>query len=376
MNASVVDIKQKKDSCLEVKTSTQQVIELCLERDEMAESLTSCISNKAKIFVVHGKKSYQSCGAKALLEEVVMRCGSEIVEFDGFSDNPKKEDVDRGVALFKHNEPDMIIGLGGGSVLDMAKLIRFYSQQTIPLLAIPTTSGTGAESTHFAVCYINGVKHSISDDEILPNRVILYPPFTFQNGKYLTSYTGFDALAQAIEAYWNINSTTESDEYALRAIDLIYSTLSKDVLTHEDRVNLLIGANYAGRAINITRTTVPHALSYTLTSKYGYPHGHAVALTFPYFFKYNVEGEAALYKGNDYQHFIAKMNRLCSLMGIGDDLYFAMKRFISQLGLSFDPMRDFDDTVVAKGINLERAKNTPIAINNDVILSAVKSIRE
>ena len=75
--------------------------------------------------------------------------------------------------------------------------------------------------------------------------------------------------------------------YALQAISLIYHLLSKEELMHDDRTQLLIGANYAGQAINITRTTLPHALSYTLTSKYGYPHGHAVALAFPYFFKYN-----------------------------------------------------------------------------------------
>lgn len=376
MNASVADIKNKNGSWLEVKFSTQQIIELCLDRENMANTLASCLENHARLFVVHGKRSYQSCGAKAMLDDVVLRSGSEMVEFDDFSENPKKDDVNSGLAMLKNNPPDLIIGLGGGSVLDMAKLIKYYSHQAIPLLAIPTTSGTGAESTHFAVCYINGVKHSISDNTILPNRVILYPPFTYQNGKYLTSCTGFDALAQAIEAYWNINSTTESDVCSLQAIDLIYPTLSKEMLSHEDRIKLLIGANYAGHAINITRTTVPHALSYTLTSKYGYPHGHAVALTFPFFFKYNLRGKAEFYRGIDYDQYVVKMNKLLSVLKMEDDPYVMMKSYIHRLGLSFDSERNFDDLVVAKGINLERAANTPISIDEDVIMDAVKSVRE
>lgn len=376
MNASIDNTELNGFSRLEVKSSSRQLIELCLEHDKMVESLASCLTKHGKLFVVHGKNSYQSCGAKALIDDVIVRCCSSLVEFDDFSENPKKKDVDRGVALFNQNAPDVIIAIGGGSVMDMAKLIRYYASQSKPLLAIPTTSGTGAESTQFAVCYIDGVKHSISDETILPDRAILYPPFTFNNSRYLTSCTGFDALAQAIEAYWNVHSTKESDMYALQAIRLIYPLLSKEELMHDDRTQLLLGANYAGQAINITRTTLPHALSYTLTSKYGYPHGHAVALAFPYFFKYNLEGNASCYRGNDYEEYVQKMSRLRSLMNIENDPYVMMKSYIQQLGLVFDPVRDFDNMVVAKGINLERAANTPFSVDEDIILAAVESIRE
>ena len=342
----------------------------------MMSALASLVENAGKLFVVHGKRSYYSCGAKALLEAITSRFVLECIEFDDFTENPKKEDVDVGVDLFVKAKSDMIIAVGGGSVMDMAKLIRYYAGSRHQLLAIPTTAGTGAESTQFAVCYINGVKHSISDQSILPDKVILYPAFTFDNSYYLTSCTGFDALAQAIEAYWNINATVESDEFALCAIQQIFPLLNKDILTPTDRKILLKGANDAGQAINITRTTVPHALSYTLTSRYGYPHGHAVALTFPFFFKYNIMCDRACYRGDDYKGYTSKMSNLRRLLCAGDDPFDAMKRYIRQIGLGYDKNRDFDDHIVADGINVERAKNSSIAIDEKVIKEAVKSIRD
>ena len=359
-----------------MKENNLQNIAFCLTDDEIIKSVASSVDGVKRIFLVHGHKSYHACGAKALFGRLAVLLDWDVVEYEDFSENPKKEDVDRGVNLALQCRPDAIVAVGGGSVLDMAKLVRHYSKLSCKLLALPTTAGTGAESTQFAVCYIDGVKHSISDNSILPDEVILYPPFTYANGRYLTACTGFDALAQAIEAYWNINSSADSDRYALRAIRCLFPLLAKERLENEDRDLLLRAANDAGRAINITRTTVPHALSYTLTSKYGYPHGHAVALTFPFFFKYNIEGTEDRYMGKDFEVYAVKMARLRSLLGIDDDPFTVMRQYIELLGLGFDPDRGFDDLVVAKGLNLERAKNTPIAINDEVVMAAVKSIRK
>lgn len=351
-----------------------QQIEFCKDREEFRNAFSTMIKGANRLLLLHGHRSYQSCGARDLVTELTETI--ETVEFEDFTENPKKKDVDLGVTLFNKCKPDVIVAIGGGSVMDMAKLIRYYSSSDTPVLAVPTTAGTGAESTQFAVCYIDGVKHSISDPSILPELVILYPPFTFANSRYLTSCTGFDALAQAIEAYWNINATTESDQIAISAIKKIYPLLIKEYLLPEERALLLVAANEAGKAINITRTTVPHALSYTLTSKYGYPHGHAVALTFPFFLKYYLEGSIDSYRGEDFDRYIEKMDLLNSLLNIGSDPFLTMKSYINQIGLGYDSNRDFDDIVVANGINLERAKNSPMVIDNHVIINAVQSIRE
>lgn len=351
-----------------------QLIEFCKNKEEFRTAFLSMIKDAKRLLLLHGHKSYQLCGAKDLLRE--FNEAIETIEFENFTENPKKEDVELGLKLFNQCKPDIIVAIGGGSVMDMAKLIRYYSYSDTPLLAIPTTAGTGAESTQFAVCYIEGVKHSISDISIQPELVILYPPFTFNNSEYLTSCTGFDALAQAIEAFWNVSATVVSDEFAVSAIKKIYPLLTKKGLLHDERASLLIAANEAGKAISITRTTVPHALSYTLTSKFGYPHGHAVALTFPFFLKYYLEGNKDLYRGKDYNKFVEKMDMLRSLLNINSDPFLTMKSYIYQIGLGFDPNKDFDDIVVTNGINLERAKNSPMIIDNELIVNAVKSIRE
>ena len=345
------------------------------DRQELDRVLSSIIDGVKSVFVVHGHGSYVSCGSSDVVAGLCKANHIVLSEFDDFALNPKRTDVDKGIDVFKKARPDLVMAVGGGSVMDMAKLIRHYSREHVTLVAVPTTAGTGAESTQFAVCYIDGIKHSISDESILPDVAVLYPPFTRDNGRYLTSCTGFDALAQAIEAYWNIHATDESDDYALRAIELIYDVLPKTTLSDKDREDLLLGANLAGRAINITRTTVPHALSYTLTSLYGYPHGHAVALTFPFFLRYYMQGGRAIYNGRDYDRYVEKMKKLSALLGVGDAPETVMRQYISRLGLGFDAERDFDDDVVAQGVNLERAGNSPMAINHDVLLAAVKSIR-
>jgi alcohol dehydrogenase class IV len=352
-----------------------QRISFVADRYELNRKLTSIVLGVKKLYVVHGRGSYVNCGAGDVVKDLCTANQIALCEFDEFTQNPKRSDVEKGVKALEEFHPDLMMAVGGGSAMDMVKLIRYYSGKSVRLIALPTTAGTGAESTQFAVCYIEGVKHSINNTTILPDEAILYPPFTFGNGRYLTACTGFDALAQAIEAYWNIHATDESDGYALKAIGLIYGLLPKSKLTEKDRKDLLLGANFAGRAINITRTTVPHALSYTLTSKYGYPHGHAVALTFPFFVRYYMEGNSSRYNGRDYERHVMKMKKLAHLLGIKDSSDAVMREYISRLGLGFDTERDFDEAVVARGINLERASNSPMVITDDVLMAAVKSIR-
>lgn len=352
-----------------------QRISFVADRYELNRKLTSIVLGVKKLYVVHGRGSYVNCGAGDVVKDLCTANQIALCEFDEFTQNPKRSDVEKGVKALEEFHPDLMMAVGGGSAMDMAKLIRYYSGKSVRLIALPTTAGTGAESTQFAVCYFDGIKHSINDATILPDEAVLFPQFTFGNPPYLTACTGFDALAQAIEAYWNIHATHESDDYAVKAINLIYDLLPKGCFTERDRENLLLGANYAGRAINITRTTVPHALSYTLTSKYGYPHGHAVALTFPFFVRYYMDGKLRNYRGENYGRYMMKMKKLAHILGINDSSDDVMRDYILRLGLGFDPDREFDEIMVAHGINAERVGNSPMVITDDVLMAAVKSIR-
>ena len=352
--------------------------------DNFVELLRDILSSHRHVFVVRGERSFEECGAAAFLNEV--RQGTNIVyhPFSSFEKNPKQEDAIIGACELMASHSDVIIAIGGGSAMDVAKLIRYYAQRpSIPLISIPTTAGTGAESTQFAVCYINGVKTSMDDPHNLPDYALLMPEFTRTNSRYLTATCGFDALAQAVEAYWNVFNTEESDLYAEEALVLLVRAMYQFadnpqvcMNNHLWREQMMVGANLAGQAINITRTTAPHAMSYILTSKYGYAHGHAVALTFPYFTKLNMECPMELYMGRNYERYVEKMKwlRKCFSLLIEHDIEESLKTFIKKLGLGYDLKKPIDTTIVAQSVNMERAKNNPRLLTEDILAHAAESI--
>ena len=305
--------------------------------------------------LVRGKKSFGLCGGKKVIDELVGITNCDITEYSDFSVNPKYEEAISGVELFIASKADIIVAVGGGSVLDMAKLIRHMAAEkgyAAPLHALPTTAGTGAEATHFAVVYIDGKKQSIAADDVLPDVAVVYPQFTYQNDAYLTACTGFDALAQAIESYWAKGATNESRDYSVRAIGLLWKQLPQLIQTptEELRNQVAEGAYWAGRAINISKTTAPHAFSYAFTSHYGYPHGHAVALTFPFFLRLN------------------GIKVLLDLLGFTKDAVVRqMERYISSLGLELDLTSVVDIPATLREVNLQRLSNNPIVVTQRTI---------
>jgi alcohol dehydrogenase class IV len=334
------------------------------------------------IFLVRGKKSYKSCGAETAIKEAISSLNCKIIEFYDFSENPKFEDMETGLSLLSNSDIDVILGIGGGSVLDMSKLIRFFysysrditnfkfrkQKELLPLIAIPTTAGTGSETTHFAVLYKDKIKYSVTHEEILPNFAIVYPPFTYNNPKYLTACTGFDALAQAIEAYWNINATKKSDEYALKAIDFLWKNLPEvNCPAIEIRDMVSEGSYWAGKAINITKTTAPHAFSYPFTTLYGYPHGHAVAMTFPFWAEYNISFLRDLLPD--------KADILLSILNINKNNICSefINYIINNISLDLHLPPTFSLDTVLANVNLERLKNNPGDLNIDIIRHKIEN---
>lgn len=341
--------------------------------------------NVDRLLVVHGKNSYMACGGNELMSQLYDVHNMEIAGFSDFSTDPKIEDVYKGADLVKQYQPDAIIAIGGGSTMDMAKLLRHTAgMKEIPLIAIPTTSGTGSETTQFAVCFINGEKKSIDFPHMLPNYEILIPELTMSNSRYLTACTGFDAMAQAVESYWNIHATEKSEEYAKEALILLIRRLTQFATDPELcmadqywRADMMKGANLSGKAINITRTTAPHAMSYKLTSEYGYPHGHAVALTFPYFAKLNMECPLHQYAGTDYLHYTEKMRWLKYCFGItNQDIESYFQSFTIKIGLGINKDTKVDAGLIASSVNVERAANNPHVLTAEIINQAAESILE
>jgi alcohol dehydrogenase class IV len=211
--------------------------------------------------------------------------------------NPTATVVADAVERLRASSPDLLVAVGGGSVIDVAKAARGLMDELdvaraiveervgrnaamTPLVAVPTTAGAGSEATHFAVVYVHGVKHSVGHESFRPDYALLDPELTYSMPPRLTAETGFDALSQAIESIWSVGSTPASLELARQALALAWGNLEQAVQapTPEARASMTLAAHLAGRAIDISKTTAAHALSYPLTAGHGVPHGHAVAL--------------------------------------------------------------------------------------------------
>jgi len=338
--------------------------------------------NKKNILLVRGEKSYSLCGAESWLDNALKE--SNVISFCGFQVNPEISDLNEGIKLFKKTSPAAVIAVGGGSVLDMGKMIRFFGsiekspdawldgdqslpvlEGICPLIAIPTTSGTGAEATHFAVLYRDKTKYSVAHPTILPEQVILKPELTLAMSPYLCAVTGMDAFCQALEAWWSRNHTEESRQYSEEAMNLVLENLSASVSGDKQaREAMQKAAWLGGKAINIAKTTAIHAFSYILTSRFGLPHGHALCITLPFFMDYNLKNM----NGQDAE-------RLRALLGIskGQEKEWMMD-FIDSIKIDrkLQVRRDELNDLFNKNVNLERLKNNPVEVTEKVIGELVR----
>ncbi len=310
----------------------------------------------------------------------VFDCGVPCVPFDGFSSNPVYEDVEVGVKLFLSEGCDGIVAVGGGSSLDVAKCIKLYSGMDgtkcyvgqpypescdIPLIAVPTTAGTGSESTRHAVIYYKGVKQSVGTPVIVPDVAVLEPGVLATLPVYQKKCTMLDALSQGIESYWSVNSTEESRGYSEKAISLICKNMDAYVNDNDPdaAAAVMLGANYSGRAISITATTAAHAMSYKLSSLYGLPHGHAVAVCLPHVWKFILANTAKCTDPRGEGHLCSMLSQIASAMGTGS-AYEAEEKFesiIAALGIEGPELKDAGDIdTLTASVNPERLKNNPV----------------
>lgn len=353
-----------------------------------------------KALLVHDKSSYDISGARNAIDSVIV--DFDITAFSDFDPNPKLEQVEKGIELLKNNSFDIVIAIGGGSTIDMAKLINGLGFQSgnpreyilnkknmeknpLPLVAIPTTAGTGAEATHFAVVYVGGIKYSLASEKLLPDYAFLDPTFTLNLPKYITACSGMDALSQAIEAYWSVNSTDESKEYSKKAIELILPSLESAVNdpTLVARESMLLASHYSGKAINIAKTTAPHALSYKITSEYGIPHGHAVSLTLAEFLLFNSKVNALDTTDKRGMNYVRKsISDINGFLGgsSSSEAYLVLKDLMKKIGLSTS-LEDLKITEknkimnIINSVNKDRLKNNPREISYSKMLDIIMGIK-
>ena len=301
--------------------------------------------------------------------------------FNDFGANPLYESVVKGVEAFRRSGSGMIIAIGGGSAMDVAKCIKLYSnmdpvrsylkQEIVPneveLFAIPTTAGTGSEANRYAVIYYQGEKQSVSHPSCIPSMILFDPALLKTLPEYQKKSAMLDALCHGIESAWSIHSTPESLEYSFAAIRKVMacmgSYLAGDNAAAEE---MLLAANLAGKAINITQTTAAHAMSYKLTSFYGLTHGHSVALCLPHLWRYMREHPESCVNPRGAGHLVEIFSELEKTMGCpkgkrGEEFFWELLRWLNLK--TPKKGKNEDVAILAASVNPVRLKNNPVALD-------------
>lgn len=316
------------------------------------------------------------------------------VMFSDFTPNPLYEQVCKGIDLFQITKCDTIVAVGGGSAIDVAKCIKLAvlakegnsalipplvstrvecDGAKLPFIAIPTTAGTGSESTHNAVMYYEGAKQTVTNDGVLPDYAILEPSVLKTLPLYQKKCTMMDALCQGIESWWSVNSTEESYEYSRKTIELIMSNWRKYIFENDVEAarQIMLAANYGGRAINITQTTAAHAFSYKITSLYKLPHGHAVAVGLPVIWEYMLGNMDKCVDARGQEYLTGIFNQISQTMGCRSpqQAIDVFCRIMREMGLNNPEAvnRKEEVMVLATSVNPVRLKNNPVRLETEEI---------
>lgn len=332
------------------------------------------------IFLVCGN-SFNNLKIKDYLESKNIN----LIMFSGFTPNPTYEEVLNGLEEFKNSDTDLILAVGGGSAMDVAKCIKAFSSMDkstsyleqkianndVKLWAMPTTAGTGSEATKFAVIYKDSVKQTVDSLYIIPSLIILDSSTLESLPLFQKKCTMLDSLSHSIESYWSVNSTDESKEYSKIAIKLILNNNDNYLNnTKAGNENMLIAAHMAGKAINITKTTAGHAMCYKLTGFYNIPHGYACGLVNAKLYPYMVNhlDKCIDSRGKDYLK--ETFDGLAEVLGQSSAEKGAefIQEFISGLNLEkITGVKNEDYEVLTNSVNLDRLKNNPIKLDKEDI---------
>ena len=342
--------------------------------------------DKKRCMLVCGP-SIQNLKIHSYLKNLPQRLHIKIVPFSDFQPNPLYDSVTKGVKLFREEACDSILAVGGGSAMDVAKCIKLYANLPgdgqkgewltaetkpgeTPFLAMPTTSGSGSEATQFAVIYYEGIKQSIADVSCMPGTVLLDAGVLQTLPLYQKKATMCDALCHAIESFWSKGSTEESMAYSEEAITQIL--VHKEAYlagTNAGHWGMLLAANIAGKAINIAQTTAGHAMCYNLTALFGCAHGHAAFLCNRVLYPWMIQNSNKCVDPRGEEHLIHVLDRIGRALGAADAASGAGKltELFRELALPVPSAKEAEYAILQAGVNPERLKNHPIALDADTI---------
>jgi alcohol dehydrogenase class IV len=260
-----------------------------------------------RVLIVTSGTAGMKSGALADVRTVLDNIGIQHSVCDSVKPNPDLDDCRDVARIAREFGADALVGIGGGSPLDVVKIVSILAINdlsfkelispglnvaALPFVAIPTTAGSGSETTRYAVVldHDRRSKRTIANDAFYPKAAFLDERYTEGLPLDVTRYTALDALSHLIEGYISNKATKESDAIALeglRAFKKAKAALIAGDISLDDRGYLLCASHMGGRTIDITRSNAPHVMGYQLTYKYGIPHGMACAVFLPEFLKFN-----------------------------------------------------------------------------------------
>ena len=289
----------------------------------------------------------------------------------------------------------MILAIGGGSVIDYSKISNVidqneklkymiqnysypYKKKFSKLAVIPTTAGSGAEVTSNAVIYVDGVKYSFESELLVPDNFFLIPEFVINASNKLKASSGFDAIAQAVESLLSKKSNRRSVSYAKKSLNISIKSFIPYLEKPDDRnsAEMLIASNLAGKAISISKTVAPHAISYPFTSIFNLSHGHAVSLFFENFMKFNFDNlnksDTTFNIKNRYE-LIFKLFKSKNILELNNQLSFFKKKAkleddLFKLNININK----NTKNIINGVNLLRLTNNPVRISKQNIIDIIK----
>lgn len=311
------------------------------DAEDVSKLFVSC---KVRKILLVCSKAVRDNGLTKDLEENLNKNHVDFVVFDEVISNPTISNIEAGLKVYNNNNCDAVVAVGGGSVIDCAKLIgarAVKSNMQIPqmkgllkikkklplLVAVPTTAGTGSEVTVASVVSDEKTqtKYAVNDFCLIPSHALLDYKMTITLPKFLTATTGMDALTHAVEAYIGQSSTRQTRRYSEHAVKLIFNNLKPafdNGKNAEARQNMLIASFEAGLAFTKSYVGYVHAVAHSLGGKYGVAHGLANAVILPYFLKEY---------GTSIEKKLARLAKIAGVAEIGDNNKTATEKFINEI---------------------------------------------
>jgi alcohol dehydrogenase len=337
-----------------------------------------------KILIICGESSFKNSGANKLFDGLLnnKKVGFYFKKFS----TPNHTELQDIINYIKIFSPNLIIAIGGGSVLDYAKMANTLTncenlkeeiinsnynikKKFTKLVAIPTTAGSGAEVTSNAVIYIDKIKYSVEGEQLRPDYFFLIPDLVLAASNKIKSSAGFDAIAQAIESLISRKSNKKSKEFAEKSLKLSFNYFL-DYLNrpnYENTSAMCLAANLSGEAISISKTTAPHAVSYPFTAIYNISHGHAVSLTLNKFLKFNYKNLASAkcnFDLNERFKILFDLTKTSSFEVF--DQYLVKLKYNAKLENNFEKLGidiNKNYTKIISSVNSKRLANNPVDLN-------------